>query len=123
MIPYNAAFDPPAPFLTIQVSRINVDEPALMVECLVDTGADVSLIPQHLADTLELAPSDAMIVEGFDGEQQQLPLFAVDVVVESVRLNGLEVVSYPTSHAILGRDVLNHLRLLLDGPSQQLEFL
>jgi predicted aspartyl protease len=121
MIPYNTAFDPPAPFVTIRISRVNRDEPGLTTDCLVDTGADVSLIPQRLATQLNLAPADAMIVEGFDGERQHLPLFAVDMIVEDIHLAGLEVVAYPTDHAILGRDVLNRFQLLLNGPEQLLE--
>jgi predicted aspartyl protease len=109
--------------LTVRISPVNRDEPGLTADCLVDTGADVSLIPQRLAVELNLAPADAMIVEGFDGERQQLPLFAVDVTVEDIHLTGLEVVAYPTDHAILGRDVLNRFRLLLDGPAQLLELL
>lgn len=123
MTPYNTTFDPPAPFLTVRISRINLDEPTLTVDCLVDSGADVSLIPQQLADDLNLAPADAMIVEGFSGEQQQLPLFAVTMVIENTHLIDLEVVAYPTAYAILGRDVLNRLRILLDGPAHQLNLL
>ena len=123
MIPYNVTFDPPAPFVTIQVSPINQSEHTLTVECLIDTGADLSLIPQSLAVELNLAPEDAILVEGFDGERQELQLFAVDIVVEDIHLNGLEVAAYPTSHAILGRDTLNRFQLLLDGPAQMSEFL
>ena len=122
MIPYNKTFDPPAPFVTIQISPLNQDEPNSVVECLLDTGADVSLIPQRSVTELNLAPEDAILIEGYDGERQQLQLFAVNIVVEGIRLD-LEVVAYPTHHAILGRDALNRFRLLLDGPAQTLEFL
>jgi predicted aspartyl protease len=123
MTPYNRAFDPPAPVITIQVSPLNQSELTTTVDCLVDTGADLSLIPQRLAEEFNLAPEGVIIVEGFDGERQQLYLFAVDIVVEEFRLDGLEVTAYPTDHAILGRDILNRFRLLLDGPAQMLEFL
>jgi predicted aspartyl protease len=124
MTAYNKDFDPPAPFVTIQVSPVshntNTSSP---IDCLLDTGADLSLIPQRLVSELSLAPAASIIVEGFDGERQELPLFAVDIVIENTRIAGLEVTAYPTTHAILGRDILNRFRLLLDGPAQSLEFL
>jgi predicted aspartyl protease len=123
MTPYNTTYDPPAPFVTIQISPFNQSDLRLSIDCLVDTGADITLIPQHVVTELKLAPEDALVVEGFDGERQQLPLFAVDMVVENTHLAGLEVVAYATTHAILGRDILNRFRLLLDGPAQALELL
>ena len=88
-----------------------------------DTGADISVIPLSSAEKLNLAPIGVMLVEGFDGEQRQLPLFAIDITLETRRLTGIEVVTYATNHGILGRDVLNRLRLLLDGPDQRVEIL
>jgi predicted aspartyl protease len=123
MIPYNKDIDPPAPFVTIQVSPVNQGENILAVDCLMDTGADLSVMPQRLVSALNLAPEDSIIVEGFDGERQELPLFAVNIVIENSILTGLEVTAYPMNHAILGRDILNHFRLLLDGPAHLLEFL
>lgn len=123
MTSYNSTFDPPAPFVTIQVSPINQKEYGSTVDCLLDTGADLSLIPLRLVTELNLYPEDAIIVEGFDGKRQELQLFAVDMLVEGIHLVSSEVVAYPTNHAILGRDVLNYFRLLLDGPAQLLEFL
>ncbi len=48
---------------------------------------------------------------------------AVDITVENICLGSLEVVAYTASHGLLGRDVLNRLRILLDGPARTLEFL
>lgn len=76
-----------------------------------------------MAEQLNLAPIGAMLVEGFDGEQRHLPLFAIDITLETRRLTDIEVVTYATNQGILGRDVLNRLRLLLDGPDQRLEIL
>jgi predicted aspartyl protease len=120
---YNITVEPPAPFLTINLSSIHRGEPSATIECLVDTGADISVIPLSLAEKLNLAPIGVMLVEGFDGEQRQLPLFAIDITLETRRLTGIEVVTYATNHGILGRDVLNRLRLLLDGPDQRVEIL
>jgi len=123
MIPYNTIFNPPAPFLTISISAIYQKEPTLTIDCLLDTGADISVIPQALANSLNLDPTGLMIVEGFNSERQKLPLFAIDATIETKTLAGIEVLAYQTDYAILGRDVLNRFRLLLDGPAQNLEIL
>ena len=46
-------------------------------------------------------------------------VFAVDVSIGSLRLPAIEVVGDERGNEIvLGRNVLNKLRLLLDGPAQ-----
>lgn len=69
MIPYNASNDPPAPFVAVQISPVSRDVPSISVDGLLDTGADVSLIPQRLVAELKLAPEDTLIIEGYDGER------------------------------------------------------
>ena len=53
------------------------------------------------------------------GERRRVILYLVDIRVGSLTLPGLEVVGDDLGNEILlGRDVLNRLRLLLDGPAE-----
>jgi len=51
-------------------------------------------------------------------------MFAVDVGIDSLRLPDVEVVGDERGvEVVLGRNVLNRLRLLLDGPAAVIEVL
>jgi len=46
-------------------------------------------------------------------------LYLVDVAIGKVTLPGIEVVGDPSGNEIIvGRDILNRLRILLDGPAK-----
>ena len=61
-------------------------------------------------------------MRGHWGESTDINLYAVDVVVEEISFPGILVVGDEAGNeVILGRDVLNRLRLLLDGLKLQSE--
>ena len=117
------AHDTPAPFLPIQISHPSQPEHTLEVIAKIDTGADISAIPRHIATALALEETGELKVAGFDGPPSSYTICAVRIALPSgqrARLNALVV---PSDDVILGRDVLNHLRLLLDGPALTSEIL
>ena len=72
--------DPPAPVAQVTLRNVHSGETVADVPLLLDTGADVTLLPRNTVEQL-----------------------------------GVQLVAGPT----LGRDILNYLTLLLDGPQQQ----
>ena len=70
------SFDPPAPIARVRLR--NMGDGALLsdVPMLLDTGADVSLVPQACADQLGLVPSTDRNYElvGFDGTSSLSPV-------------------------------------------------
>ena len=91
---------------------------------IVDTGADYSLIPQSFLDEVEAPFSDEARLRSHWGEWRNVSLFTVDIGIEGQRLPAVEVVGDETGQeVILGRNVLNRLKLLLDGPTGQVEVL
>lgn len=121
--PYSDLFEPPAPFLTAQVSTLADDAPSSSLPALVDTGADTNLIPATLIGQLRLAESGYMRVQSYEGEPRQTPAYDIIIRVAQFKLVGLPVVAFSADYILLGRDVLNYLRLLLDGPALTLEIL
>jgi hypothetical protein len=88
----------------------------------VDTAADRTVLPGHLVETLGLAEDGRLLFQGFVGEIVQLPVYLVEVQVHDLPpLLVRAVLGEKESHVLLGRDVLNALRLLLDGPQLILE--
>ena len=92
------------------------------MECRIDTGADRTVLPAHIASLLSIDEVDKLEFAGYDGHVSELTIGIVHV-----RIGTLD--SYPVAIAfgefvedfLLGRDVLNQYRILLDGPNRRLE--
>lgn len=122
--PYNAETeDPPAPFLTLQVRHFNFPERAQAVSAKLDTGADISAIPEKFIRSLGLEAAERVRAIGFDGTGRDLVLYAAVITLPNGANIETNVGGIPVDYVLLSRDVLNQLRLLLDGPAQSLEIL
>ncbi len=115
MPPYESeGFDPPAPLARAAV--VGAEERIVDVRMLVDTGADVSVIPRSVAAELGAAVRHSGIrLQTYDGNQSEAEVADVGVEVGTYRFRGTFVVS-DTQYGILGRNILNLLLLTLDGP-------
>ena len=91
---------------------------------IVDTGADGTLVPQSLVDEIGAPFVDDVRIRSHWGEWRNTQMFTVDVGIGELRLAAVEVVGDDQdTEIILGRNILNRLRLLLDGPAGQVEVL
>jgi hypothetical protein len=114
---YDAArFDPPAPLAYVTVRSEELGVVIHDVPMLLDTGADVSLLPRSHVATLTSTDATRYELEGFDGTKSTAPAITVELAFlgKSFRGQFLVVEGW---HGILGRNILNNLTLLLDGPS------
>jgi predicted aspartyl protease len=122
--PYLDTYYPPMPALEIQ---LGYPEEALTLgplTAIVDTGADGTLVPQSLVDEIGAPLVDEVRIRSHWGEWRDLQLFTVDVGIGQAILPAIEVVGDDQGKEIvLGRNVLNRLKLLLDGPAGQVETL
>lgn len=121
MIPYDASFVPPAPVLTVAISVVDQPTQRVTVPALLDTAADITVLPDSLVDELELAPVGETLVEGFEGRVVPASVFVVTVHVAGARLYPARVVTHFEEYALLGRNVLNNLFVCLEGPDRQFE--
>ena len=120
---YDAAqFNPPAPVARVTLRNPSTGLAVSDVALLVDSGADVTLLPRKAIDELgvNLATGPGYEVAGFDGTKTFVPAVKVDMVFLRRLFRGQYLVT-DEDRGILGRDVLNHIALLLDGPSQRWE--
>jgi len=88
---------------------------------LLDTGADATIAPKRLLQSIQARPLDFRQVRSYIGEQRFVRTYAVDVIVNGITLPGVEIIGDDVQEPLLGRDVLNRLRLVLDGPQQKIE--
>jgi len=84
---------------------------------LIDSGADVSLIPKSSVRLLGLEDGEQEGYElmGFDGSKSVARSVQCDLLFLRRVFRGAYLVAEDAT-GILGRDVLNHISLVLDGP-------
>ena len=75
------------------------------------------MIPQRLVDQLGLVLLDEVTVSGFGGQVFFLPTYGLEVSIRGCRSELIEVLAHEDEPLVLlGRDVLNSHRIILDGP-------
>ena len=84
---------------------------------LIDSGASVTVLPPWIGRCAGLLTDRVLEVESFDGNQSQRPIVQVRLHLGGIAFL-LECILHDEGEeaGILGRDVLNLLHLVLDGP-------
>jgi len=90
----------------------------VLLPALVDTGADCTLVPRTVARHLALPRIDRLRLEGIEGIARLAPVHAASVEFAGRRVLA-RVVAYGED-TIIGRDLLNRVVALLDGPRRLL---
>jgi predicted aspartyl protease len=114
-------YSPAAPIARVTVRHPHSSEMVRNVCMLIDTGADATLLPRSVVASLALKGVDERYeLVAFDGtvheaEEIHAVLFFLN---QTFRGRFLEIDS---EFGILGRNVLNSVRLLLDGPALRWE--
>jgi predicted aspartyl protease len=110
-------FEPPAP-----LARVTLRNPTTGVACpdvplLLDTGADVTLVPEAVMGQLGVAafPDKRYELIGFDGSVSYAPVAQLELVFCRRTFRGQFLLT-DQEWGILGRNVLNAVPLALDGP-------
>ena len=117
MTNYNESFDPPAPLAEIILRNIETGERVKTVSVLLDTGADVSLLPASAIGKLNIEPSGERVkLVGFDESENIADAYTLQIIFLGKRLTG-DYCAIDDETGILGRDVLNQFSIIFDGKS------
>ena len=110
-------FDPPAPVALVEVRSDTLGIEVPDVPMLLDTGADVSLLPRSHVQSLASSDARQYELEAFDGTRSTAPAITAELRFLGKSFRG-QFLLIDGWHGILGRNVLNNLSLVLDGPSR-----
>jgi len=119
---YNRQIAPPAPLVHVTVRSPERGTAVSDLPALSDTAADITVIPARVAEERNLVPLDETSIGGFDGRVSLVSTFLVRLELRESAPRVIPVVaSRDDPYVLLGRDVLNDFRVVLDGPRLRLE--
>jgi predicted aspartyl protease len=110
---YNRKYDPPAPIIEIRLrSLYGISN---LLQAFVDSGADGTVVPLTILQSINAVYADKAYLTGSTGAPQRVGLYEVQVQIGADIVYGINAAAYG-EEIIVGRDVLNQLTVLLDGP-------
>jgi hypothetical protein len=119
---YNKQLQPPAPFVHLRIRNPATGKELANVPAQVDSAADRTVLPDRLVHDLELSQIGTTLIGGLGGITYTLATYVVFIGVHDLPYRSIKIVANADEEwALLGRDVLDSLRIVLDGPQGILE--
>jgi predicted aspartyl protease len=104
---------------TLIRAPLGVDTATL--EGKLDTGADLSAVPERFIAELDVPPVRTVRAATFLGELQEVIVYRIDIKIGTMSFERIEVLSTRRPYVILGRNILRLLVVRLDGPGESVE--
>lgn len=110
-------FTPPAPVARVILRNPHTGATANDVPMLIDSGADATLLPRPSVVKIGIQPDPDQSYElmGFDGGISISHAVQLDLIFLRRAFKG-RFLLIDQEWGLIGRDILNHLSLNLDGP-------
>lgn len=90
-------------------------------DCWIDSGAEMTCVPLNIITKMNLYPCDEIGVTGYDGSiVNKVKIYQLKLTIIGKKYD-VVVISSASKHGLIGLDILNQLKLTLDGINQQFE--
>jgi len=113
-MPYDVPMPPP-PWVTETEVIDLVTGAAERMSARLDTGADMSALPETTVRTLHLLRRSEAWFKGYDNVWTRRPTYYVGINVGKYCIPIVQVTSSPRADVLLGRDVLNRFHVTFNG--------
>ncbi len=121
MKPLASGFGLPAAIVAVTVQNPNDLTRQRELDGIVDTGADVTLIPHRLARQIGVRSHSQMLISGVDGLDVARPTYIVNLEFAETKLERRAVGEWNGRFIVLGRDMLDGFIFVYDGKTRQFE--
>lgn len=113
---YSENYNPPAPLARVKLRNPETLETIRDVPMLLDTGADLTLLPKSFCDEIGVKVSETESLElvGFN----ETTMVAFYITLDFIFLNKIfrgKFLVYDQDEGIIGRDILNKFSIVFDG--------
>ena len=114
---YSAVYIPSAPMVEIMLSSPhNPHGKGIYLSALIDSGADATLLPIDLLRKVQARVVESVNLIGITGARTTVDLYHVVIQIGPHKFRSIKAVAQQIgAEPIIGRDVLNHLVVTLNG--------
>ncbi len=118
---YDSSYEPAALVIPVGLGPSGEAIARQEIIALVDSGADATMIPVDVLTAAGARYVEQRQMRGVVGESVKVNLYLTAVNIGSHTIHGLRVIGVPAgSEAIIGRDVLNQLEIVLNGLAHEI---
>lgn len=117
---YSDNYEPPAPVVKLTIYKPFSEESIAGVG-KIDTGADITVIPNEWVRRLSLIPASVVWVQGYDSRLSEAYTYYVGIVFRDFKFPLVETIASNRQDVLIGRDILNRLKAELDGKTLNFE--
>ena len=111
-------FSPPAPVVSVTLRNPENGTERANILMLLDTGADVTLLPQSIVGELGIGYSaDSYEISDFEGRTSNAHAVRAEMIFLDLTFRG-QFLLIEQDWGIIGRNILNAVSLTFDGPKQ-----
>jgi len=121
--PYNTKQRPPAPYITLQLKPSRQVGAPITCEAKLDSGASLTVIPSDFVQRWGLRQRGTVRLRAYNGHVSRGPIYWVDLIIGTWHFPMVRVTGAKRTNVLLGRDVLNQMRIVHDGPQQIVEII
>lgn len=112
---YDLTYLPAMPVVTISIGRAD-SAAVLTLPALIDSGADATMIPVRHLKQVKAIKRQQVFIRSVSGQREGANLYTISLQLAHYQRARFDVVgNQATDEVIIGRDVLNHLVVTLDG--------
>ncbi|MCP4423002.1 MAG: hypothetical protein GY803_00775 [Chloroflexi bacterium] len=119
---YNETVTPAMPVAEVRFVSPYSQERAGAVQAIIDSGSDGTMAPLTLLDEIGALSMGTAVMSGIWGQRRRVDIYIVNIEIGPHLLPGIRVAGVSEAmDVILGRNVLNQIKIVLNGPANTLE--
>lgn len=120
--PYNTDYTPAMPTIELGISLPRDSQESVSVIALLDSGSDGTMLPISLLEQIGAKPVGQGHIRGILGHSRPIELYLIKVYIGPHQLHAIRVIGIDADEEpIVGRNVLNHLVITLNGLASMTE--
>jgi predicted aspartyl protease len=119
---YSSDYTPPMPICELYLGAPDDTPKHGPFVAILDTGSDATIVPVRYLDQIGAAPFRRRRVRSVWGDSRMIEIYVVSFALNGLSFKLLDVVGDDQGDEIIvGRFVLNRLKVILDGPAAMTE--